>query len=105
MAKPLRPNPPPPLERNGPSERWKKRLKKKFIFSLMALPFTLPPLNGQAIKRRTFFVAASLREYELYDFNFNSLFIHLGKPQKKVLLLMARPSWGGGGIKEKRTFF
>ena len=42
----LRPNLPPlPQELNG---RWKKG------FSLIARPFTPPPLNGPAIKIRTF---------------------------------------------------
>ena len=43
---------------------WKKKVPKKVLFSLMARPFTpLPPLNGPAIKRRTFF-AASLKNFK-----------------------------------------
>ena len=56
------------LKNIGVKWKEKKRLKKSF-FSLMARPF-LPPLNGPAIKRRTFFCcfpyAADRVEWGLY---------------------------------------
>ena len=63
MARPLRPNPPPlsSLMAVVKLERWEK--SEKSTFSSMARPFTFPPLNGPAIKRRTFIFAASLSSY------------------------------------------
>ena len=52
MAGPLRPYPPPASV--GNFERWKKKFKNLFFF-LNGPAFTLPPLNGPAIKRITFF--------------------------------------------------
>ena len=59
MARPLRPNPPTPSSLMA--GRWsvgtlEKKVKKSYFF-LMARTFT-PPLNGPAIKRRTFFSAS-----------------------------------------------
>ena len=48
---------PPPLSSlmfTGTLERWKKKVQKKF-FNGPALYILPPPLNGLAIKRRTFF--------------------------------------------------
>ena len=48
MAGPLRPNP--------KLERWKKKVPIKVIFSLIALPFTPPPLLMAQPLREEFFV-------------------------------------------------
>ena len=95
MAGPLTPNP-PPLELNGfgTLERWKKRFQKVFFF-LMAEPLTpSPPLNGLAIKRRTFF-AASLREdteniKKNFRINFDSN-IFIRKKKTGVLSIALHP--------------
>ena len=58
MARPLRLNPPPPLELNG---RWnvgtqEKKVPKKVIFSLLARPFTPPPsLMARPLREELFF--------------------------------------------------
>ena len=49
MAGPIRP---PPLELNGRLNfKFRKPEVQKVIFSLMACPLSLPPLNGPAIKK------------------------------------------------------
>ena len=60
MAGPLRPTPLSPFELNGRwnLERWKKRFQKKFFFLNGPALYSPPPLNGPAIKRRTFFAAS-----------------------------------------------
>ena len=57
MAGPLRPNPPPPssLMAVGTIERWKKKVKKKVIFSLMARPFT-PLLMARPLREELFLI-------------------------------------------------
>ena len=67
MTGSLRPNPPPPSSVMAAEtlERWKKKVPKKVIFSLMARPFTPPPLNGPAIQRRTFFAASLMENFFL----------------------------------------
>ena len=56
MGGQLRPNPPSPLELNGSWNfgTFEKRLKKSSFF-LNGPALNPPPLNGPAIKRRTFF--------------------------------------------------
>jgi len=43
-----------------------KKVPKKVLFSLMARPLTPPPLNGPAIKRRTFFCGFPKKIFKNY---------------------------------------
>ena len=64
MAGPLRPKPPPHLEING---RWNGTLEKSVLFSLMARPFTPPPLL-MARPLRMFFAAFLCKSKQIYKF-------------------------------------
>ena len=58
MAQPLRPNPlhPSSLMVVGMLERWKKKVKEKIPFSLMARPCTPPPLlKARPLREELFF--------------------------------------------------
>ena len=63
-------------------ERWKEKVKKKLIFSLMTRPFTPPPpLNGRPL-RDELFLEASLREATLYIF-----FVHFSFDDRMIFSL------------------
>ena len=54
-------------------KRWKKGSQKSYFF-LNGRPFTLPPFNGPAIKRRTFFLRLPQFSNKIIDWDVPPLF-------------------------------